>query len=224
MRFIKLLNTEIRLHLQSSALYTAGIMLAWTVLSLRNPYTLFLFMGGMLLASNSFNDIGNPVRAVRSLTLPCTPFEKWLCKWFITSIGFALYLLVLYYITGFIHLALNETILGSQNYFVYPTLKELGEMMLLFLPMHAIIMLGASYFDRYVLVKTGIILLLLFFVVLKLLLAFGFEAVTMLFQHMTLTIEQKDQFLWVSLGVIWLIMTLSVYALSFYVYKNSEIQ
>lgn len=224
MRFLNLLKADARLHIQGSIWSTLAIVAFWMVIPLHSPYFFVLYIGGALLASSMFNDIHDPARAHRYLTLPCSNFEKWLSKWLISSFGFAVYLLGLFYVTSILKFLLPIPFISAMSSVAYPNLEHLGYAMLVFLPMNALVLVGASYFKRYVILKTGVIAAVVFAIVTKILFSLGMEVFLNLFHSSTWLQKNADHVLISAAIAVWAIFLLLTYALSFYFFKNSEIE
>ncbi len=55
-----------------------------------NSYASTLLMGGFILSSLAFHDLGNTLRRYHYLTLPASTFEKFIGMWLLTSVGWIL--------------------------------------------------------------------------------------------------------------------------------------
>lgn len=135
------------------------ILLSLTMLfdtSSPNNYFNILFIGGFITTSFAFKDLHNHNKAHFSLMLPCTNLEKFLNKWLLTSIGYALGSLFLYYICSWINVLEIQWIFSQQKQALDIFNLSIWTGMLNYLVMQSVVLLGAITFKKYSLFKTAL--------------------------------------------------------------------
>lgn len=127
-------------------------------------YPFFLYAGGFIITSRAFKDLHDPTRACSFLMLPCSNLEKFLSKWLLTSVIYAIGLLliccVISVICGLIGVIFYHTSFYIFNIFQAGFPVVIGKYMII----QSIILLGAISFKQYPLIKTALALLILFFI------------------------------------------------------------
>ena len=158
-RLNKLMTNDVRLHSKNIIIVglTLGILLAllpFHVTSDANAYYIILYIGGFIISSFAFADYHDSTKAFLSLTLPCSNLERFLSRWFLTSVLYAIGLLVLYYTFSLISYMVNLWVYHQQFQLLdiqQPVLwLEIGKYIIL----QSVIFLGAITFRKYVLIKT----------------------------------------------------------------------
>lgn len=121
-------------------------------------YNVMLYGGGLLITGSIFNELHEPMRATAYLMLPCSTLERLLSKWVLSSIGYALGLLVAYYGLSWTSLFLSITISNHPftplNIFQTSLWLSIGNYILL----QSIFFLGATYFKKFSLIKTTVVI------------------------------------------------------------------
>lgn len=160
-RLKQLLINDIRINRKPILIAAALILVYWTLRSFLslpslNHYFFVLFVGGFILTSHAFKDLHQTELAYSYLTLPCSNFERFLSKWLLTSVGYALGLLALFYIFVIARMGLNFAIF--HNDFTLPDLFNTTFLHSLsnYIVLHSIVFLGAVVFRRYCLLKTAL--------------------------------------------------------------------
>jgi hypothetical protein len=140
-----------------------GIFLFWNLIYPTNIYTLadrptgflwLLFFGGIFLTSNAFKELQNPQNRTNYFMLPASYFEKYISRWGLTSIGYALAVLLFY---TFFYWSVNlASFLFSNHFppFFNPFNWIFLKSMLIYSVIHAMFFLGAVYFRKNVMIKT----------------------------------------------------------------------
>lgn len=143
------------------------IVLPFSVTTSFTAYYLILFIGGFIVTGSSFNQMHSPLRAYQFLMLPCSNIERFLSKWLLTSIGYALGVLVVYYIISTLGVVFDTVVFEQQFSLLDITQFQLWHQIILYIVLQSFILLGAVYFKKYSLIKTAFVigcLLLVFFV------------------------------------------------------------
>ena len=117
-------------------------------------YPFYLLVGGFILTSLSFTEMNPPHGRLFYLTLPASSLEKFVSRWLITGIGFAVVYTLGYYLVSAIANGLGQSIFG----FDIGTFNFFTEMNLLvfqvYLAVQTIFLLGAIYFRKFAIFKT----------------------------------------------------------------------
>jgi len=119
-------------------------------------YLFVLYVGGFIVTSHAFNDLHDPKKGYYYLTLPCSNLEKFLSKWLMTSIGYALSVLLIYYVFSILSMLLNKLVFGYSQ----PPLNLMQTTLWIgigkYFILQSIVLLGAIFFKRHVLIKTAL--------------------------------------------------------------------
>ncbi len=117
-------------------------------------YGFYLLVGGFILTSLSFTEMNRPDSKLFYLTLPASSLEKFLSRWLITGIGFAVFFTIGYWITTIIARGLGIAIfdfnIGDFNAFT----KENLLFFQIYLAVQTVFLLGAIYFRKSAIFKT----------------------------------------------------------------------
>ena len=156
-RMLRMMLHDVLMQKKAILLVTLSVSVVLIFLGKLNSlgtYVMLLYWGGMILTGSSFADMHDSNRGCAYLTLPASRAEKFLTRWFLSSIGYAVFTLVLYSLLSVIvpnHGQLNAWFNGAlltlfMEYFVLQSLA----------------FLGAVYFRRRVLIKTACALTVFF--------------------------------------------------------------
>lgn len=118
-------------------------------------YAFNLIVGGFILSSLAFNDLGNTLRRYHYLTLPVSTLEKFVCMWLLTSVGWIILFSVAYTIYTWIANAIGPLLFSHMT---FPSFDPLGEFatntMKYYFVLQGIFLVGAAHFKGYVFPKT----------------------------------------------------------------------
>jgi hypothetical protein len=165
-RFCQLLRNDIFKQYRTilvSAGAIVGVLLAIILLSHNSSqywnfhevfYPLVLFIGGFIITSLSFTDLHHPQKSYIFLTLPCSIFEKFISKLFLTSIGYIIGSSLLYYLFSVIARGVSNLLFGEAFMLFNPFDQTIIHSMKVYLVTQSIIFFGAVYFKKNHLVKT----------------------------------------------------------------------
>jgi hypothetical protein len=205
-RFSHLLLNDVRYHLKTTLVVAATLIVLFALLPFHTTtgtavYFMILYTGGFIITSFAFKDLHDPQRAYLALMLPCSNLERFLTKWFLTSLGYALAVLFIYYLFSLLSFTVNTFIYHQQ----FPLLNILNPALWLgiakYIIIQSIILLGAIVFKRSALLKT-LLCIGLFFIglsLLSVLIAWIF-CPTCLQQGMTFYLSTENQHF-----ILWLI-------------------
>lgn len=114
-----------------------------------------LMLGGFILSSLAFNDLSNTLRRYHYLTLPVSTFEKFLCMWLLTSVGWILMFTITFTLYTFFANPIGQLLF---RYMTFMSFEPLGRSattaMQYYFVLQGIFMVGAVHFRGYVLPKT----------------------------------------------------------------------
>lgn len=127
-------------------------------------YASSLLIGGFVLSSLAFSDLGNPLKRLQFLTLPVSTLERVLCMWLLTSIGWVLFFTITYTLYT---LALNPI---GHMIFKFIKIKSFDPFndfsisaIKYYMILQGIFLMGAAYFRGYVLPKVMFTLVIVAF-------------------------------------------------------------
>ncbi len=131
-------------------------------------FTPLLFLGGFVVTSRCFFEVHNRVRNHDWLMLPASTMEKFVERWFLTSIGYAVAAAVGYTVFSIIGAGVAKAFFRS-SYNVFNPLSRAAVLLCLnYIVGQSLYMLGAVYFRKNHFVKTilvlfGFVIVLTFF-------------------------------------------------------------
>ncbi len=140
-------------------------------------YGLLLFAGGYIVSSMAFTDLHHPQKSYLYLTLPCSNAEKFLSRLILTSVGYGLATLILYFLFSALISLLSMLLTGYAPPMFNPFDREIFISLGVYLVTQSLFLAGAVYFRKHAFIKTvlslfGLLLLLLLFTLLILRLFF----------------------------------------------------
>lgn len=142
---------------------TAAILLLYNLFTSDNilvvsehptAFIWLLFGGGCWISSNAFRNWHETPEAYFFLMMPSSSLEKFLARWFLTSIGYAIFLL-LFYSVFYWFIAAITLLLTHQSYFVaIPFTPRIWHLILNYIVLQSVFLLGSVYFKKLALIKT----------------------------------------------------------------------
>jgi len=114
-----------------------------------------ILVAGFIFASMSFNELHSKDQRHVYLSLPASNLEKFLSKLFLSTIGFASALTLMYWIFSLLISPLATYILGTEFDAFNPFIGNAWLSIRLFLILQSIFLLGSVYFNHYAFVKTN---------------------------------------------------------------------
>jgi hypothetical protein len=127
-------------------------------------YGIMLFLSGTIFTSTAFADLGERKKAVSSLTLQASHFEKYLVEWIYSLLIFLIVYTVAFYLSALFILNIKpngDHVQGLFNVFD----KSVLQMILIYAFLHSVALFGAIYFEKLHFIKTTFV----FFIALGLL-------------------------------------------------------
>ena len=129
-------------------------------------YVFHLMIGGFILSSLAFNDLSDTLKRHHYLTLPVSTFEKFICMWLLTSVGWITVFTITYTIYTLIANAIGPVLFSDMTFLAFDPLGNFSlTAMKSYFVLQGIFLVGAAYFKGYVFPKTLFALILFFMVV-----------------------------------------------------------
>jgi hypothetical protein len=126
-----------------------------------STYFTVLYFGGFIVTSKIFNDLHDPQQAHLFLMLPCSNLERFLSKWLLSSVGFALATLVLCFVFSLLTASINQF---NDLHPLNLTEPDLWIEICKYIILQSVVLLGAVTFKSHSLIKTVLAVGCLFFV------------------------------------------------------------
>lgn len=124
-------------------------------------YAFTLLIGGFILSSLAYRDLGNPLRRYNYLTLPVSTFEKFLSMWLLTSVGWILLYTMIFTIYTLIANAIGPLLYGHLTFESFEPLGPFASRtMRYYFVLQGIFLAGAAHFRGYPFPKTLLTLVL----------------------------------------------------------------
>ncbi len=228
-RFKQLVANDLRINLKIIAISVAVIIVFWTLLSLGNggavSQSLFgfvLYVGGFVMTSRSFKELHDSEQAYHYLTLPCSNFERFLSKWIITSVGYAIALLGLFWIFSVLSMVIHYAIFSHMTPIINIFDPLFWQSIKTYIILHSIVFLGAVVFKRYSLLKTALFIgcLILGFTVFTGSISFHFFS---LWTPYAVQIQNFGALVTFILNILWLAIAPFCWIVAYFRIKEYEI-
>ncbi len=117
-------------------------------------FTNILFISGFIITSIQFKELHKKETAQNYLLIPASTFEKFLSRLMLSTIGFAVLVLVGLTLISFTVEGLNSLIFGRHSILFSPFSKEVFLVIAHYFVAQSIFFLGAIYFRKYNFIKT----------------------------------------------------------------------
>ncbi len=117
-------------------------------------YLWVLFVGGFWISSLAFKDLHDKQKSYLLLTLPCSNLEKFLVKLILTSVGYVLASLVLYYLLSVIVVVISALLLHKELPLFTPFRNDILVYIRNYFVFQSVFLLGSIYFKRHAMTKT----------------------------------------------------------------------
>ena len=165
-RFIKLLRADLiqyrsSLSIAATAVFGATLVLLTAFAPLSGgwqPHLIFLpgilFIGGLLITSYSFAELGDPVRRAAYLLVPASTFEKVAARLLLTLVAYPLAVLALYWLISLVAAGVGDLVWGRSFAVYNPFTAETWRLLTVYPMVHAIFFLGAVWFRKGAAFKT----------------------------------------------------------------------
>ncbi len=126
-----------------------------TIYDHNDGYTFHILIGGFVLSSLTFRDLGNSLKRYRYLTLPVSALEKFLCMWFLTTICWVIVYTIAYYCFTLIATPIGKLLFSPLKFTNFNPFSGIAlSAIKYYLVIQGIFMVGATHFKGYILPKT----------------------------------------------------------------------
>ena len=126
-----------------------------TVYDHSESFAFTMAIGGFVLTSLAFNSLSNSLKRFSYLTLPVSTFERWLCMWLLTSIGWVVLYSTVFFLYTLIANNVGRVIYDFVEFKPFNPFAEINYYgMLTYLAIHGMFLVGATHFKGYVFPKT----------------------------------------------------------------------
>lgn len=170
---IDIITNKKNILVTSAAFIVILALLPFHVSGSADAYSWILYIGGFMITNQALNEMHDHRKAFSYLTLPCSNFERFLSKFLLTTIIFAIALLAVFYFFSVLSVVTNGLFfhrdvavfdLASMGLWI-----DIGKYIIL----QSIFLLGAAYFQKHSVTKTTLALGCLFIVLAILLFLFS---------------------------------------------------
>lgn len=124
-----------------------------------------LFIAGIVATSVSFNEFHDKTKSTATLAYPASVPEKFLSKWVITTLGYILGALIIYFFFSALVKGIFTLIFGHGPSLFNPLDFRIRQVIAGYLWAHAIFFFGAVYFKKAAFIKTLLSVILLAIVI-----------------------------------------------------------
>jgi len=188
-RYLKLLRNEMKFNHKGVLIIAAGAFALLLLLSLAVSerqghdgefmniwYGVTLMLGGFYYTSIAFRELNRPHTAHLYLMTPASTLEKFLSKWTLTTLGFALVHLIIYTIFSKVTLGL-DAYFGKTYFNAFEPFGQIPMLLFkLYLTLSSLFLLGSIAFRKYEFFKVQLVLNLIS-IVLAFIAAFLFRII-----------------------------------------------
>lgn len=125
-----------------------------------SDYISTLLIGGFILSSLSFNELGNKIKRHSYLVLPVSTFEKLLCMWLYTCIAWIVTFTIAYFAYTHISNLFGRLLFKNMTYPDFTFNALCFNAIHYYIVLQGIFLVGAAHFKGYALPKTLFTLLI----------------------------------------------------------------
>jgi hypothetical protein len=160
-RFSQLILNDLRLRkkiifITAATLIIFSALMPFHVTSHTGAYFFILYLGGFYISSSAFEEAHDPRKAYLFLSLPCSNLERFLSKWFLTSLGYALGILAIYYAFSWLSFIMNTFVFHHYMQVLDITDAGLWLGIKKYIVLQSVILLGSILFKRHALIKVAL--------------------------------------------------------------------
>ena len=125
-------------------------------------YTYALLLGGFILSSLAYSDLGSSLRRYTFLNLPVSTFERFLSMWILTSIVWIVAFTLTYTVYTWVANYIGQLLFSQVTFHAFDPLSEIAiTTMKYYFVLQGIFLVGAAHFRGYVFPKTVSVLIVL---------------------------------------------------------------
>ena len=118
-------------------------------------FALSLLIGGFILSSLAFRDLGNTLLRSRYLTLPVSTFERFFCMWLLTAIGWIIVFTAIFSAYTALANMVGRLLFADINFLPFNPFGEFAiSSMKYYFVTQGIFLVGAAHFKGHVFPKT----------------------------------------------------------------------
>jgi len=118
-------------------------------------YAFTLIIGGFILSSLAFHDLGNTLKRYTYLTLPVSTFERFSCMWLLTSVGWIILFTIAYTVYSIVANLIGNLLFHYMQFQSFNPFNALAiSAMRYYFVLQGIFLVGAALFRGYVFPKT----------------------------------------------------------------------
>ncbi len=129
-------------------------------------YTFILLVGGFVVTSLSYRDLGNALKRFNLLTLPVSTLERFLCMWILTTVGWVIVCTLVFTLYTFLANPLGQLIYSKVTFQSFnPFSVSVLQSIVHYLILQGIFLVGASHLRGYVFPKIIVVVALFMFTV-----------------------------------------------------------
>ncbi len=128
-------------------------------------YFMLLYIGGFIVTSRVFKELHNSQKSYTYVTLPGSPMEKFIERLILSSIGYALGTLLVYFVIAAISESLNQLLFGYSHELLNPLSRIFLIAVAAFVVIQSLFLVGSVFFKKNSLIKTILMLTILAIVI-----------------------------------------------------------
>jgi hypothetical protein len=122
---------------------------------LTNMFSNILLIGGFVTASMAFNELQEQKTGIHYMMLPGSALEKFLAKLLLTSIGWAVAVIVVFALGTILGVAISSIFFATNPGIVLPATRDTWVSIATYLVSHSIFLFGSIYFRKAAFIKTA---------------------------------------------------------------------
>ena len=122
---------------------------------LTNMFSNILLIGGFVTASMAFSELQEQKTGIHYMMLPGSTLEKFVSKLLLTSIGWALAVVIVFALGTVLGVAISSIFFATNPGIVLPTTRDMWITIATYLVSHSIFIFGSIYFRKAAFIKTA---------------------------------------------------------------------
>lgn len=158
-RLLHLIKIDIVINKKNILITTAMFIVVFALLPFHisgsiEAYSWLLYIGGFMITNKAFNEMHDKRKAYQYLTLPCSNMERFLSKFLLSTMIYAVALLIVFYFFSVLSFVSNLLFFHNEV-----TMFDLTESALWigigkYIILQSLFLLGSAYFKKYSITKT----------------------------------------------------------------------
>lgn len=123
-------------------------------------YSFTLILGGCILSSMAFKELGDTLKRYRFLTLPVSAFERFLCVWLLTTIGWIVLYTIVFTVYTWVANPIGQLIYSKVTFEPFnPFSARAFSVVKYYIIIQSVFLVGASHFKKFVFGKTLVVII-----------------------------------------------------------------